>query len=198
MNLSPCRLEGRHVRLEPLANTHLNGLAEVGLDPVIWQWMTVRVATREEMIAYIGKAIAAQKQKTELPWVTVLKETGQVVGSTRYMNIAPEHRRLEIGGTWIAPAWQRTVVNTEAKYLQLRHAFEGLHCLRVEFKTDVLNEKSRTAILRLGAKEEGVLRSHMIMPDGRVRDTVYYSITGPEWPGVRAELEARLRKSNPT
>jgi RimJ/RimL family protein N-acetyltransferase len=125
-------------------------------------------------------------------FVTVAKAIGRVVGSTSYLNIDRQHRRVEIGGTWTTPAWQRSAINTEAKYLQLRHAFETLGCIRVEFKTDALNSKSRQALARIGATEEGTFRNHMIMPDGRIRHSVYFSITDDEWPRVKAHLEGLL------
>ena len=131
---------------------------------------------------------------TALPFATVDRKSGRAIGSTRFGNIVPEHKRIEIGWTWISPQFQRSAVNTEAKFLMLRYAFERLGCNRVELKTNSLNMRSRNAILRIGAKEEGTLRSHMINPDGTLRDTVYYSILAPEWPDVRARLEARLAR----
>ncbi len=188
----PVTLEGAHVRLEPLASAHLERLCEVGLDAAIWRWSPAPVRTRAAMRAYVEAALAEQARGTALPFATVDKAAGLAVGSTRYGNIEPAHRRLEIGWTWIAPPWQRTYVNTEAKYLMLCHAFEALGCLRVEFKTDALNQASRRAIARLGAQEEGTLRRHMVTASGRLRDTVYYSILADEWPAVKASLEVRL------
>lgn len=185
-------LAGRSVRLVPLTLTHLDYLCAVGLDPDLWQWVPTQVRRREDMTAYIHKALGERERGVSLPFATILVETGQVVGSTRYLNMDPANRRVEIGATWIARPWQRTVVNTEAKYLMLDYAFETLHCLRVELKTDALNERSRRAILRLGAKEEGTLRRHVITDTGRVRDTVYYSILDQEWPAVKGALQAKL------
>jgi len=188
----PVTLEGRHVRLEPLSLAHQDGLCAVGLDAELWRWAQTSLVTPADMRAYIETALAWQAQGTALPFAILARATGQVVGSTRYANIERADRRLEIGWTWIARAAQRTPVNTEAKYLLLRHAFEVLECIRVEFKTDVLNERSRAALLRIGAKQEGVLRSHMITASGRVRDSVYFSIVAAEWPAVKAGLEGKL------
>jgi RimJ/RimL family protein N-acetyltransferase len=144
------------------------------------------------MESYVRGALAEQEAGQALPFATIDKASGRVVGSTRFAAIEPQHRRVEIGWTWVAPRWQRTPVNTEAKYLMLRHAFEQWGCVRVEFKTDVLNTRSRQALLRIGAKEEGTLRSHMITATGRIRDTVYFSVLASEWPAVRAALNAKL------
>ena len=180
------------MRLEPLARAHHAALCEIGLDPELWTLIPYRVTTPEEMAAYIQSALEAQATGSALPFATVLAGSGQVIGSTRYMNIDPAHRRLEIGATWIAKPWQRTAVNTEAKYLMLRHAFEILGCIRVELKTDSLNQCSRAAIRRIGATEEGTLRQHMITWSGRLRDTVYFSILDSEWPRVKHDLEQKL------
>jgi len=180
------------VRLEPLSLAHQDRLCAVGLDAELWRWAQTSLVTPADMRAYIETALAWQAQGTALPFAILARATGQVVGSTRYANIERADRRLEIGWTWIARAAQRTPVNTEAKYLLLRHAFEVLECIRVEFKTDVLNERSRAALLRIGAKQEGVLRSHMITASGRVRDSVYFSIVAAEWPAVKAGLEGKL------
>jgi RimJ/RimL family protein N-acetyltransferase len=192
MNVEPVILEGAHVRLEPLTEAHHSGLCAVGLDPEIWRWMPHRVTTPEEMLESIRGMLNAQAAGTMLPFATMERASGKIIGSTRFMNIDAENRRVEIGGTWIAPPWQRTVINTEAKYIMLRHAFETLGCIRVELKTDALNEKSRNAILRIGAKEEGTLRQHVVTWSGRLRDSVYYSILDSEWPQVKAALEAKL------
>jgi RimJ/RimL family protein N-acetyltransferase len=185
-------LEGRHVRLEPLARAHVAGLAEVGLEEELWRWIPTAVRTREEMAAYIETALSEQERGVSLPFAIVEKGTGRAIGSTRYGNIERGHHRVEIGWTWVAREWQRTAINTEAKYLLLRHAFESLGCMRVELKTDSLNEKSRAAILRIGGKEEGIFRNHMITASGRIRHTVYFSIIDSEWPAVKARLEAKL------
>ena len=189
-------LEGRTVRLEPLLASHLDALCEVGLDPMLWRWTLDSVRTREDMQAYIAEALAGQESNTTRPFVIVDRLSQKPAGSTRYGNIDAKHRRVEIGWTWIAAPWQRTAVNTEAKYLLLQHAFETLGCVRVELKTDALNEQSRRAILRLGAVEEGVLRHHMITHDGRWRDTVYHSILVAEWPRVKERLESKLHRKN--
>ena len=193
MNVAPVMLEGSHVRLEPLAKAHLAGLAQVGLEEELWRWIPVPVRTVEEMAAYIETALQEQKRGVSLPFALIEKATGRAIGSTRYGNIDCTHHRVEIGWTWVAREWQRTAVNTEAKYLLLRHAFETLGCIRVELKTDSLNEKSRAAILRIGAREEGIFRNHMITAKGRIRHTVYFSIVDPEWPAVKARLESLLR-----
>ena len=185
-------LEGRVVRLEPLTEAHADALAEVGLDEELWRWIPYRVTNAEEMLGYVRTALALQAAGSALPFATVLRETGQVIGSTRYMNIDAGNRRVEIGATWIGRAWQRSAVNTEAKYLMLRFAFEKLGCVRVELKTDALNQKSHAAILRIGAKEEGTLRQHAVTWSGRLRDSVYFSVLDSEWPGVKAKLEMSL------
>jgi RimJ/RimL family protein N-acetyltransferase len=144
------------------------------------------------MKAYVEMALSERANGVSMPFAQIERASGRVIGSTRYMNIEKAHRRLEIGSTWIAPEWQRTAINTEAKYLLMRHAFEDLGCMRVELKTDSLNEKSRAAILRIGAKQEGIFRNHMITSSGRVRHTVYFSVIDSEWAGVKAEMERRL------
>lgn len=191
--LRPIVLEGRHVRLEPLALGHVDALAAVGLDAELWRWSPRPVRTRAEMEAYVRAALDPGRGDM-LPFATVERATGTVVGSTRFGNAAPEHRRVEVGWTWVARPWQRTAINTEAKLLMLRHAFGPLGCRRVELKTDALNARSRRAILRLGATEEGTLRKHMTTASGRVRDTVYFGVTDDEWPAVEAGLAARLAR----
>jgi RimJ/RimL family protein N-acetyltransferase len=190
-------LEGRHVRLEPLSLEHHAALCEVGLDEDLWRWIPQPVTTPEEMRAYIEAALEGQASGGFLPFATVERSSGRVIGSTRYGNIEREHHRVEIGWTWIGRAWQRTSINTEVKYLMLRHAFETLACMRVEFKTDSLNERSRNAIGRLGAKEEGIFRNHMITSTGRIRHTAYFSIIDSEWPSVKAGLEEKLSRVYP-
>jgi N-acetyltransferase len=185
-------LEGVHARLEPLAKAHLEGLALVGLDEELWRWIPTAVRTREEMAAYIETALNEQEKGASLPFAIVEKATGRAIGSTRYGNIDRTHHRVEIGWTWVAREWQRTAINTEGKYLLLRHAFETLGCMRVELKTDSLNERSRAAILRIGAREEGIFRNHMMTASGRIRHTVYFSIIDSEWPAVKAGLETKL------
>ena len=193
MTVEPVVLEGAHVRLEPLSRGHHAGLCGVGLDEELWRWIPVPVGTAAEMLAYIEKALQEQASGVSLPFALIEKSSGRVIGSTRYMNIDVGHHRVEIGSTWVARGWQRTAVNTEAKYLLLRHAFETLGCIRVELKTDSLNAQSRAAILRIGAREEGTFRNHMIVAGGRIRHTVYFSIVDSEWPDVKAGIEHRLK-----
>jgi N-acetyltransferase len=191
--LDPLTLEGEHVRLEPLSPDHVGRFCEIGLDRTLWAWTTVRVSSCSDMKRYIEDALAEWRAGKSLPFATVLRETGEAVGCTRFMAYEPAHRRVEIGSTWVAAPWQRTCVNTESKYLMLEHAFLRLACQRVEFKTDALNERSRRGILRLGATEEGTLRQHMVTAGGRVRDTVYYSILDSEWRDVRGRLREIIR-----
>jgi N-acetyltransferase len=188
MNLTPVVLEGKAVRLEPLSLDHLHALAEAGSDPEIWRYMTGYSSSRESIRSFIEGALEMQRAGAALPFVTIEAATGRPVGSTRFGNIVAEHKRVEIGWTWIAPEWQRTAINTEAKYLMLRFAFEQLGCNRVELKTHAMNARSRAAILRMGAKEEGTFRWHMVNTDGSLRDTVYFSVIAPEWPEVSANL----------
>jgi len=192
MNVVPVVLEGRHVRLEPLSQAHHADLADVGLDEELWRWIPTPVRTPQEMSGYIQTALEEQSRGVSLPFALIEKTSGRAIGSTRYGNIDRAHHRVEIGWTWVAPPWQRTGVNTEAKYLLLRHAFETLGCIRVELKTDSLNERSRNAILRIGAREEGTFRNHMITSSGRIRHTVYFSILDSEWLGVKSGLQSRM------
>ena len=192
MLIEPIILEGKFVRLEPLSLEHHAGLCEVGLDEELWCWTTQPVTTPEEMRAYVQAALDDQAGGVALPFATIEKASGQVIGSTRYGNIDRANRRVEIGWTWLGLEWQRTAANTEAKYLMLRHAFEAWGCFRVEFKTDSLNEKSRAALLRIGAKEEGIFRNHMITSTGRLRHSVYFSIIHSEWPTLKARLDEKL------
>src|SRR5262249_17666561 len=192
MDVQAVVLARQHIRLEPLTLEHHNALCEIGLDEALWRWIPHFVRTREDMLDYIRTALQWQADGTALPFATVELKSGRVVGSTRYMNIDSANRHVEIGATWIGRPWQRTAVNTEAKYLMLRHAFETLGCIRVELKTDALNEQSRNAILRIGARYEGIFRNHMICADGRLRDSAWYSIIDREWPQVKAGLEEKL------
>lgn len=187
-------LEGTHVRLEPLDRVHIPALTDIGLDPDLWRWTVSHVGTPQEMADYVESALADRAIGRAVPFATLDRATGHVVGCTRFGSIDRHHRRVEIGWTWVAAPWQRTPINTEAKFLMLRHAFEVLDCIRVELKTDALNERSRNAIRRLGATEEGTLRRHMVTDSGRVRDTVYYSILADEWPEVRRRLEGMIRQ----
>ena len=193
MKIAPITLEGAHVRLEPLSLDHHAALCEVGLDPELWRWTTADVRSPEDLRRYLQRALLDQREGHSLPFATIERATWKVVGSTRFGNIEPVHRRVEIGWTWIGRAWQRTAINTEAKLLMLRHAFDVWGAQRVEFKTNAMNYRSRTAIARLGAKEEGTLRKHMISERGVPRDSVYFSIVDTEWADVRAGLEAKLR-----
>jgi RimJ/RimL family protein N-acetyltransferase len=192
--VTPVMLEGAVVRLEPIRREHVElfwDAAKNDLDN-IFQWIPYRMKTREDFERVVEKAFAEQERGESVVLATVERSSGRVIGSTRFMNIDRINRRVEIGSTWIAPAWHRTAVNTEAKYLMLRHAFEVWQCIRVELKTDALNQRSRNAILRIGAREEGTLRKHVITWTGRVRDSVYFSILDTEWPQVKARLEAKL------
>ena len=192
--VEPVTLAGRIVRLEPLELEHVPRLADVGLDPAIWRWTIARPTSEADLRDWAETTIRARDAGTELPFVTLEAATGRPIGSSRYLNIVLEHRRLEIGWTWIAPAWQRTGANREAKLLMLTYAFETLGCRRVEFKTDTLNAPSRTALLGVGATFEGIFRNHMVMPDGRMRHSAYYSVIDDEWPAVKAGLERSLAR----
>ena len=192
--MAPVTLTGRHVRLDPLSRDHLDALVAVGLDADLWRLSPRAVATRAGMAAYIDEALDGRAAGTMLPFATVDLASSTVVGSTRFGNVALAHRRVEIGWTWIAAPWQRTAVNTEAKLLMLRYAFDALGCHRVELKTDARNERSQRAMRRIGATEEGTLRKHMITASGHVRDTVTFSITDDEWPAVEARLVHRLAR----
>jgi RimJ/RimL family protein N-acetyltransferase len=195
VDLSPVTLEGTIVRLEPLGLHHLDALCAVGLDPSLWTITASRMQSADDMRRYVETALAEQEAGTALAFATVERASNTVVGSTRFANAVHEHRRVEIGWTWISPRWQRTGVNTEAKYLMLRHAFDVLRCRRVELKTNALNTRSRGAMLRIGATEEGTLRSHMVQPDGSRRDSVYFSVIDREWPAVKAHIEGLIGRS---
>ncbi len=194
--VTPFTLEGSVVRLEPLRSEHAEMFWQVSKDALddIFQWIPYRMKTREDFQRLVEKAFDEQDRGESVVFATVERNSGRAIGSTRFMNIDRVNRRVEIGSTWIAPAWQRNAVNTEAKYLMLRHAFEVWNCIRVELKTDALNQKSRTAILRIGAKEEGTLRRHVLTWTGRVRDSVYFSILDSEWPEVKGRLEGMLAR----
>lgn len=192
MKIEPVTLEGNFVRLEPLSMTHLRGLREVAFDESIWHWTSGVVPTEEGLKRYVETALSEKEKRLAVPFATIEKSSGRVIGSTRFANIEVKHRRVEIGWTWIHPDWQRSAINTEAKFLMLRHAFETWDCIRVELKTDVLNAKSRNAIMRIGAQEEGILRRHFITESGRVRDTIYFSILDSEWDEVKRNLESKL------
>jgi RimJ/RimL family protein N-acetyltransferase len=192
--LEPVTLAGRIVRLEPLSLDHVPGLAEVALDPAIWRWTTARPETESDVRAWAADAIAAREAGRELPFATIHVATGRPIGSSRYLNVVLEHRRLEIGWTWLGRDFQRSGANREAKLLMLGHAFETLGCRRVEFKTDSNNEASRTALLGIGATFEGIFRKHIVMPGDGVRHSAWYSILDEEWPAVRAGLEKSLAR----
>lgn len=193
MHVTPVTLSGRVVRLEPLGLEHVPGLVRAGLDPELWRWIPTQVTNAEEMLAYVQAALTEQKNGVSLPFAIVAQAGGETIGCTRYMNIVPAHRRLEIGSTWLTASAQRSGANTEAKLLLLTHAFEVLDANRLELKTDALNTRSRQAITRIGATEEGMFRKHVVCASGRVRDTVYFSIIDTEWPAVKARLTAMLR-----
>jgi RimJ/RimL family protein N-acetyltransferase len=192
--ISPFSLEGTHIRLEPLRPEHATLLWEIAKDhwADLFQWIPYRLESLEQFKEFNRQVLEEQKRGVSIPFATYERTSNQIVGTTRFMNMDPANRKVEIGSTWIAPRWQRTVINTEAKYLMLRHAFEVWNCLRVELKTDALNQRSRRAILRLGAKEEGILRKHMLTWNGRQRDSVYFSILDTEWPQVKAGMEKKL------
>ena len=192
MQISPVTLEGQHTRLEPLTLAHQEALIAAACDGELWNSIVTIVPTRDTMSEYIEAALTAQAQGSELPFVIIQKATSKVVGTTRFYEIQPQQRKAAIGYTWVATSAQRTAVNTEAKLLLLTHAFEHWDCVRIEFITDVLNDQSRAAILRLGARQEGILRNHLIMPNGRIRDSVCFSIIVAEWPEVKARLTSRL------
>ncbi|MCC6467273.1 MAG: GNAT family N-acetyltransferase [Alphaproteobacteria bacterium] len=191
MKVEPVVLESAAIRLEPLAVGHEADLA-AWLDPTLTQWFTTPLLTREDMRGYIATALAGQQRGDVLPFATVLRETGKAIGTSRFLAIDRANRRCEIGSTMVARPYQRSAINTQAKLLMLAHAFETWDCIRVEFKTDSLNIQSRTALKRLGAVEEGILRNHMVCASGRIRHSVYFSITSDEWPAVKQRLIRRL------
>jgi N-acetyltransferase len=192
----PITLEGSVVRLEPIRRDHAELFWEAAKESLddIFQWIPYRMKSREDFQLVLDKALTEQQRGESVVFATVERTSGKVIGSTRFMNIDRANRRVEIGSTWIAPPWQRSAVNTEAKYLMLRHAFEVWKCIRVELKTDALNQKSRNAILRIGTKEEGTLRRHVITWTGRVRDSVCFSILDSEWPEVKLKLQGMLAR----
>jgi RimJ/RimL family protein N-acetyltransferase len=191
----PVVLNGRTVRLEPLQRSHAAGILAASRDPEIWRWMLVeQFKSLGEVEQWIEAANVAQAAGLEVAWATVRVSDARVVGSTRYLDIRRPNRGLEIGWTWIDPQFQRTAVNTEAKFLMLRHAFEDLGALRVQLKTDERNARSRAAIARLGAAFEGILRRYQARFDGYVRNTAMFSLTAEEWPAAKAKLEAMLAR----
>lgn len=194
MNLEPVVLEGEFVRLEPMRVDHLPALCKAGLDASLWELTANIVKDESDLEKYVRAALADQALGNALPFVTIERSSGTVVGSTRFGNIDVVNKKAEIGWTWINPAWQRTAINTETKLLMLTHAFETWKCIRVELKTDALNQRSRNAIARIGGLEEGILRNHMITETGRFRDSVYFSIIESEWEPVKANLMSMLAK----
>lgn len=192
MEIQPVILQGEKVRLEPLAMDHIDTLCEVAFDEELWRVGLQPLRTRDDVAQYVRNALDLQQKGTALPFATIALSSQKVVGSTRFGNIDTANRRVEIGWTWLGKQWQRTGLNTEAKFLMLRHAFEEWKCIRVEFKTDVLNGQSRRAILRLGAKEEGIIRKHAITAGGRIRDSVYYSILDDEWSNIKQHFATHL------
>jgi RimJ/RimL family protein N-acetyltransferase len=195
MQIGPVTLDGQTVRLEPLSFSHVPELTLVGTDEGIWRFMVYGKIEREaDMRGWVKDMLARQSAGGDIPFAVVSKDCGKAIGATRYMNIRRSDRALEIGGTWYGVAYQRTGVNTECKYLLLRHAFETLGCIRVQLKTDARNLRSQRSIERIGAIREGVLRNHMILPDGTVRDSVYYSIVASEWSQVKVHLESLMAK----
>jgi len=185
-------LEGPRIRLEPLARRHYAALVAIGLDPGLWARTTIRIRTPEEMTTYLEEAEAARAAGTSEPFAIVLRESGTVIGTTRFHSIVPRHRRLEIGFTWVGIPWQRGGISTESKVLLLTHAFEDRGCERVEFKADSQNEASCAALERLGATREGILRRYMHSEHAGMRDVALFSIVAPDWPRLKARLERRL------
>ena len=195
MEVKPIILKGKYVRLEPMMEAHAPALAEIGVGQPFWDFMVYgRMETADDMRAWVKDILARAEKGTDVPFVAIHSDSGRVAGASRYMNIMPNDRGLEIGGTWYGPEYQRTVVNTECKYLLLQHAFEKFGCIRVQLKTDLRNERSQKAIERLGAVKEGILRNHMILPDGHYRHSVYYSILDTEWPAVKKRLEEMMNR----
>lgn len=193
MDIHPITLTGRVIDLVPMTEAHVPALAYAGRDPDIWRWMVYGdVTTQDRMRWFVQELLRREAKGTDLCFTIVYRETGRAIGCTRFMDIHRHDRWLEIGGTWVDPEFRRTAVNTESKYLLLRHAFEVYRCMRVQLKTDMRNTRSARAIERLGAVKEGVLRKHMVLPDGHIRDTIMYSIIDDEWPAVKARLEGFL------
>ncbi|OWT63513.1 GNAT family N-acetyltransferase [Candidimonas nitroreducens] len=188
-------LSGRLVELRPLGPEHEGALLEAAADGELWNLKVTVVPGPQTVRQYIAAALARKSEGSVMPYVTVRKDTGRIVGSTRFWKVDTANRKLEIGSTWLSASAQRTGINVEAKYLMLEHAFDAMQCVRVQFTTDELNERSRAAILRLGARQEGIVRNERIMPDGRKRNSVRFSIIDAEWPEVQALLQERLRRN---
>lgn len=196
MKIEPVILEGAHVRLEPLKIEQLEKLCQIGLDESLWRWSPKKIKNADDMNRYLEIALDEQRRGVSLPFATIGKLSNEIVGSTRFLNNDTNNRRAEIGATWITPARQRSFINTEAKFLMLTHAFEIWNAVRVELKTDALNAQSRKAIERLGAVEEGTFRQHLLTDEGRLRDTVYYSILDSEWRKVKENLQNKLNENH--
>lgn len=193
--VEPVTLTGRYARLEPMTEAHVPALAQIGVGQDFWHFMLYGdMHTEADMCAWVSDILSRAQKGTDQPFVVVDLASGRVAGATRYLNIMPKDRGLEIGGTWYGTEFQRTAVNTECKYLLLRHAFETLGAIRVQLKTDSRNVRSQRAIERLGAVKEGTLRNHMILPDGFIRHSVFYSILDSEWDGVKKNLETMMAK----
>ena len=193
--VTPVTLTGKHVRLEPMTEAHVPALAEIGVGQKFWNFMVYgKMEAENDMRGWVLDILSRAEMGTDVPFAAVHLASGRVAGATRYMNISPKDRGLEIGGTWYGLDFQRTPVNTECKYLLLRHAFETLGCVRVQLKTDLRNERSQKAIERVGAVREGVLRNHMVLPDGYVRHSVFYSILDTEWADVKKNLEGMMER----
>jgi RimJ/RimL family protein N-acetyltransferase len=194
--IEPITLEGKYIILRPPSIDDIKGLSNAAKDGEIWNNRFSSFPNLNEIPKYVQEMLDLSSKGSILPFITIDKDSNAIVGTTRYLNIDYENHRLEIGHTWIAKSWRKTYVNTEMKLLMLQYAFEKLACIAVEIRTDVLNTISRQAILRLGAKQDGVLRHHKIMKDGRIRDTVCYSIIKPEWEQVKENLMEKLCKYN--
>jgi len=196
MTIQPVRLTGSIVRLEPLSEAHVSDLAVAGQDEAIWKFLPYgNLNTEAKMSEHVKLLLARAAQGTDLPFAVVLLESNKPIGCSRYLEIREDHRALEIGGTWYGRVYRRSGVNTECKYLLIKHAFEDLGCIRVQFKTDVRNQRSQKSLERIGAVKEGTLRNQMITADGHVRDSIYYSIIESEWSSVKANLEEKLKRS---
>ena len=192
---TPVTLTGKDVRLEPLSEAHVPGLAEIGLGQSFWHFMLYGdMKTDADMRNWVLDILKRAKMGADLPFAVIDLTSGRVAGATRYLNIMPKDRGLEIGGTWYGVDFQHTAVNTECKYLLMKYAFETLRAIRVQLKTDSRNGRSQKAIERIGAKKEGILRNHMILPDGYFRHSVFYSVLDTEWPEVKKNLEAMMKR----
>ncbi len=194
MNVSPVVLQGKHVRLEPMTLEHFPALWQIASDADLWRWIPWPMKTEKDMLAFIESVLVLQRAGTAIPWVTREKSSDRIVGCTRFSDIQKEHKTLELGGTVLLRECQGTGINVEAKYLQLRHAFETMGAMRVALKTHHENLRSQAAMRAMGAKEEGTFRNHMRMPDGSVRHSVWFSVIREEWPQTKAQLEARMAR----